>query len=84
MEDQPTVPATRKPKIDTRDMILMVQNEADTARIWARACSPGTAYGLNHRADVLEAAATVVANAEVAIEFCRANANTFRKWREGK
>lgn len=71
-------------RIDVPTMILTVQAEADTARIWARCCSPETASGLSHRADVLEAAATVVANAEIAIGFCRENANMFRKWRGGQ
>lgn len=69
-------------RIDIPDMILTVQAEADTARIWARTCSPETASGINHRADVLEAAATVVANAEMAIAFIRARSADFKKWRE--
>jgi len=82
MTDEPSAPAAKKPRIEVRDMILTVQAEADHARIWAGACSPGTASGLNRRADVLEAAATVVANAEMAIAYIRERAADFKKWRE--
>lgn len=72
---------TTAARIAVTDMVLTVQAEADTARIWARCCSPAEASGLNHRADVLEAVATVVANAEMAIAFIRARSADFKKWR---
>lgn len=84
MTEASAAPAAKRTRIEVRDMILAVQNEADHARIWAGACTPGTASGLNHRADVLEAAATVVANAELAIDYIRGHAADFKKWREGK
>lgn len=83
MTDTTAESAVKKSRIEVREMILTVQAEADTARIWAGACSPGTASGLNHRADVLEAAATVVANAEMAIAYIRERAADFKKWRGG-
>lgn len=77
-------PAPKRRRVETNEMIGALQGEADHYRGWAYAVTDGNRAGLLYRADVMEAAATVVANAELAISFVRAHAREFRKWRDGR
>lgn len=76
--------ATAIKKIEIRAMISAVQDEADHYRGWADSVSDGNRAGLLAKAAVLEQAATVVANAELAVGFARSNGAAFRKWRDGR